>query len=328
MSIAPGEFSIGGHGTGTCCYRIRRVAHSGRTDILQIMPFAPAGDIELFYDTTGDPEDPPVVLVAGLGQQMIGWELSAVEDLAERGHCVIRFDNRDVGLSSKLDGEPDLMAALSAAVMGATPDVPYRLSDMAGDIAAVLDHLGMERAHVVGVSMGGMITQRFAIDTPERMASMTTIMSTTGSLLVGQATPEAAAFAFGEPVSSRQAMIEQTVAMLRVYWGPHHWDEERAVNRAAAAYDRAFFPPGRNRQFAALLADGDRTGQLSEVEVPTLVIHGGSDPLIDVSGGEAIADAVPNAKLTVLPTMGHDIPPSLWNEVRDLMVAHFADNPL
>jgi pimeloyl-ACP methyl ester carboxylesterase len=296
--------------------------------MLPSMPYAPSGDIELFYDTTGDPADPPVVLVAGLGQQMIGWELSAVEDIAQRGHYVIRFDNRDVGLSSRLQGEPDLMAALSAAVMGGTPDVPYRLADMAGDIAAVLDHLAFERAHIVGVSMGGMITQRLAIDAPERMASMTTIMSTTGSLVVGQATPEAAAFAFGEPVTSREAVIGQTVEMLRVYWGPHHWDEERARSRAGAAYDRAFFPEGRNRQFAALLADGDRTEQLSKVDVPTLVIHGGSDPLVDVSGGRAIADAVPNAKLVVFPTMGHDIPVSLWDEVRDIMIAHFADNPL
>lgn len=288
------------------------------------MPYAPSGSIELFYDTTGDPAHPPVVLVAGLGQQMIGWDAAAVEDLAGLGFFVVRFDNRDVGLSTKLSGNVDLMAALSAAVLGRDPRVPYRLSDMATDIAAVMDHLEIERAHVVGVSMGGMISQRFAIDAPHRLASLTSIMSTTGSILVGQATPEAAAFAFGDPVTDRDSVIQRTVDMLEVYWGPHHWNEARARARAAASYDRSFHPEGRNRQFAALLADGDRTKELSRLDVPTLVIHGGSDPLVDVSGGEATADAIPDAKLAIFPTMGHDIPPALWPEIRDLMTAHFS----
>ena len=290
------------------------------------MPYAPSGSIELFYDTTGDPSDPPVVLVAGLGQQMIGWDAAAVEDLAGQGYFVVRFDNRDVGLSTKLSGNVDLMAALSAAVLGRDPQVPYRLSDMAADIAAVMDHLEIERAHVVGVSMGGMISQRFAIDAPDRLASLTSIMSTTGSILVGQATPGAAAFALGEPPTGREAVIQRTIDMLKVYWGPHHWDEERARARAMASYDRSFFPDGRERQFAALLADGDRTAELSCVTVPTLVIHGGADPLIDVGGGEATADAIPDSKLAVFPSMGHDIPPVLWPEIRDLMIAHFSTN--
>ena len=290
------------------------------------MPYAPSGSIELFYDTTGDRSDPPVVLVAGLGQQMIGWDAAAVEDLADQGYFVVRFDNRDVGLSTKLGGDVDLMAALSAAVLGKDPRVPYRLSDMAMDIAAVMDHLGIDRAHVVGVSMGGMVSQRLAIDAPHRLASLTSIMSTTGSILVGQATPAAAAFAFGEPVTEREEVIQRTIDMLEVYWGPHHWDEERARARAMASYDRSFYPDGRNRQFAALLADGDRTVELTSLDVPTLVIHGGSDPLVDISGGEATADAIPDAKLSVFPTMGHDIPPALWPEIRDLITAHFAEN--
>jgi pimeloyl-ACP methyl ester carboxylesterase len=290
------------------------------------MPYATSGSIELYYDTAGDPSDPPVVLVAGLGQQMIGWDDGAVQDLAGRGYFVTRFDNRDVGLSTKLDGDVDLMAALSAAVTGRVPRVPYRLSDMAMDIAAVMDHLRIEQAHVVGVSMGGMISQRFAIEAPHRLASLTSIMATTGSILVGQATPGAAAFAFGEPVTDREQVIQRTVDMLQVYWGPHHWDEARARARAVASYDRSFYPDGRNRQLGALLADGDRTQELARLEVPTLVIHGGSDPLVDVSGGKATADAIPDAKLSIFPTMGHDIPPPLWPEIRDRMTAHFSDN--
>lgn len=290
------------------------------------MPYATSGSIRLFYDTTADRSDPPVILVAGLGQQMIGWEAAAVQDLADQGYFVVRFDNRDVGLSTKLTGDVDLMAALAAAVTGRTPSVPYRMSDMAMDIAAVMDHLEIARAHVVGVSMGGMIAQRFAIEAPNRLASLTSIMATTGSILVGQATPAAAAFMFGEPVSARDDVIQRTVDMLEVYWGPHHWDEDRARTRAAASYDRSFHPEGRNRQLAAMLADGDRTPELTTLEVPTLVIHGGADPLIDVSGGEATADAIPDAKLSIFPTMGHDIPEVLWPEIRDLITDHFSRN--
>jgi pimeloyl-ACP methyl ester carboxylesterase len=288
------------------------------------MPYARRGSVELFFDMTGDANHPPVLLVAGLGQQLIGWDTDAVQDLADQGYFVVRFDNRDVGLSTKLSGEVDLMSVLAAAVMGRTPEVPYTLADMANDILSVMDHLAIERAHVVGVSMGGMIGQRLALDTPQRLASLTSIMSTTGSILVGQSTPEAAAFAFGEPATSRREVIDRTVDMLEVYWGPHHWDRERARKRAEAAFDRSFHPEGRNRQFAAMLADGDRTGSLAEVRAPTLVIHGEADPLIDVSGGRATADAIPDAKLVTFSTMGHDIPPALWPEIRDGMTAHFA----
>lgn len=292
------------------------------------MPYAPSRDVELFYDTTGDPGNPPVLLVAGLGQQMIGWDIEAVEDLSSRGHLVIRFDNRDVGLSTKVDGKINIQAVFAAVLSGRTPDVPYDLRDMGNDGLAVLDHLGIERAHVVGVSMGGMVTQRMAIESPDRLATLTTIMSTTGSISVGQATPEASAFFMRAPSSSREAAIADTMEMMKVYWGPHHWDEQRARARAAAAFDRSFYPEGVGRQFAAILADGDRTAQLRDVTVPTLVIHGDSDPLIDVSGGEAIAESIPDAKLTVLPTMGHDIPPPLWPQIRDLLVDHFAAHPV
>ena len=292
------------------------------------MPYAPSGDLEIFYDATGAPTDPPVLLLSGLGQQMIGWDIEAVEDLAARGYFVIRFDHRDVGLSTKLEGKINIQAVFAAVLTGRTPSVPYTLADMGNDGLAVLDHLGIARAHVVGVSMGGMISQRMAIETPERLASMVAIMSTTGSTTVGQATPEASAFFMRAPAASREAAIAASVEMMRVYWGPHHWDEQRAQHRAADAFDRSFFPEGVGRQFAAILADGDRTEALRQLDTPTLVIHGEADPLIDVSGGSAIADAVPDAKLVILPTMGHDIPPELWPTVRDELVEHFAAHPM
>ncbi len=292
------------------------------------MPHAPSGDLEIFYDTTGDPTDPPVLLVSGLGQQMIGWDIEAVEDLAAFGYFVIRFDHRDVGLSTKLEGKINIQTVFAAVLTGRTPSVPYDLADMGNDGLAVLDHLGIARAHVVGVSMGGMISQRMAIETPERLASMVAIMSTTGSTTVGQATPEASAFFMRAPAPSRDAAITGTIEMMRVYWGPHHWDEQRAQQRAADAFDRSFYPEGVGRQFAAILADGDRTEALRGLDVPTLVLHGRSDPLIDVSGGKAIADVIPDAKLTIFPTMGHDIPPQLWPSVRDELVAHFGAHPV
>lgn len=287
------------------------------------MPDAPAGAIDLCYDTTGDPSDPAVVLIAGLGQQMIAWRAEAVDDLASRGFFVIRFDNRDSGLSTKVGGKVDIAAAFSAALSGRTPDVPYTLSDMAGDSFTVLDHLGIERAHFVGVSMGGMVAQRAAIDRPERVASLTSIMSTTGSSSVGQARPDAAALLMKTPSPGRDAAIAGSMDAMRLYWGPHHWDVDRARSRATAAHDRSFYPEGTGRQFAAILADGDRTNSLRALGVPTLVIHGDADPLIDISGGVAVADAVAEAELVVVQTMGHDVPPSLWPQVRDAMVAHF-----
>lgn len=296
-------------------------------DNLAFMPHAPSGDLAIFYDATGDPADPPVLLVAGLGQQLIRWEIEAVEDLATCGYFVIRFDHRDVGLSTKLDGKINIQAVFAAILTGRTPSVPYDLTEMGNDGFAVLDHLGIERAHVVGVSMGGMISQRMAIEAPERLADLTVIMSTTGSTSVGQATPQASAFFMRAPASSRDAAITATMEMMRVYWGPHHWDEQRAQQRAADAFDRSFYPEGVGRQFAAMLADGDRTEQLRSLEVPTLVVHGEADPLIDVSGGAAIADAVPDAKLVTFPTMGHDIPPQLWPAVRDELVEHFIAHP-
>lgn len=289
------------------------------------MPSTHTRAVEIVYDTTGDPADPPVVLVAGMGNQLIYWGPEIVADLSARGYFVIRFDNRDAGLSTSFDdrGKINLQMVLAAVISGRDPDVAYRLSDMAGDVIGLLDHLDIEAAHVVGQSMGGMIAQRLAIDHPHRVLSLTSIMSTTGSPAVGQATAEASSLLTRAPADSRAAAIDSAVNAMRITWGPHHYDEARAVARATEAYDRSFRPAGAARQFGAIVTDGDRTPELESLAVPTLVIHGGVDPLIGVSGGEATASAVPDAELVVLEDMGHDIPPALWPEIRENMVRHF-----
>jgi pimeloyl-ACP methyl ester carboxylesterase len=193
---------------------------------------------------------------------------------------------------------------------------------MAADGIALLDHLEVQRAHVVGLSMGGMIGQVMAIEHPDRLISLTSMMSTTGAGDVGQANPQASGLLTRGIPSERSAAIDATVAGARITWGPHFFDEERARARATAAYDRDFYPEGSGRQMAAILACGDRTKSLQSVEVPTLVIHGDADPLIDVSGGYATAAAIPGADLLVVDRMGHDIPPERFEIVRDAIISH------
>ena len=289
------------------------------------MPSTDTREVEIVFDATGNPADPPVVLVAGMGNQLIYWGPEMVADLSGRGYFVIRLDNRDAGLSTSFDdwGKINLQMVLASAISGRDPHVPYRLGDMAQDVIGLIDHLGIDRAHVVGQSMGGMIAQRLAIDHPHRVLSLTSIMSTTGSPAVGQATAEASSLLTRAPADDRAAAIASAVDGMRITWGPHHFDETRAVTRATEAHDRSFRPAGAARQFGAIVADGDRTTELRSLAVPTLVIHGGADPLIGVSGGEATASAVPDAELVVFEEMGHDIPPALWPAIRDAMIRHF-----
>src|SRR5829696_2477939 len=235
------------------------------------MPKAQANGMELEYDTTGDPGAPPLLLVMGLGAQMIAWDDELCERLAAAGFFVIRFDNRDAGLSTKVasaDGF-DVMGAIGAALSGQPVDAPYLLSDMADDAFGLLDHLGIERAHVVGASMGGMIAQTMAITRPERVATLTSIMSTTGRRDVGNATPEALAVLLSRPPSDRDEYVTNAIATSRLLHGPVlPFDEERAAARAGAFYDRCFYPAGVGRQLVAILASGDRTGALARVHVP------------------------------------------------------------
>ncbi|MEM9562761.1 MAG: alpha/beta hydrolase [Actinomycetota bacterium] len=287
------------------------------------MPTADNDGVKLEYDTFGDPADPTVLLVMGFTAQMTAWEEGFCRQLVDHGHHVVRFDNRDCGLSSKTGGEPPNLFALLAQAQGGggiTSEVPYTLSDMALDAVAVLDAVGADSADVVGASMGGMIVQMLAIEHPERVRSMTSIMSTTGNPEVGQAKPEAMTALITPPPTDRDGAIERGVTLGRLIAGPL-FDEDKARVRMTDAYDRSFHPMGAPFQMAAIAKTGDRTDRLGSVTTPTLVIHGAVDPLIAVSGGEATAKAVPGAELLVLDEMGHDLPEPLWGEITGAIAA-------
>ncbi|MFJ9787147.1 alpha/beta fold hydrolase [Amycolatopsis sp. NPDC101161] len=275
------------------------------------MARAQANGLELEYDTFGDPDNPPLVLVMGLGAQMITWEDGFCELLAARGFFVVRYDNRDVGLSTWLDHlpAPDL-AALAA---GDLATAPYLLSDLADDAVGLFDALGITRAHVVGASMGGMIVQQLAIDHPDRLLSVTSIMSTTGDPAVGQAEPWALGLLARPPASTREQALADSVEGYRKLGSPGYPDDEAfLLAKATLHYDRARHPVGTLRHAAAVVASGDRTSRLRDVRLPALVIHGDADPLIDVSGGKATAEAIPGAELLVIPGMGHNLPRAVW----------------
>jgi pimeloyl-ACP methyl ester carboxylesterase len=275
----------------------------------------PSG-IDVAFERFGDRQAPPVLLVMGLATQMLGWHEEFCSALVARGLQVIRFDNRDVGLSTHLnDAAPaDVMAALS----GDTSSAAYRLSDMAADTVGLLDGLGLDSAHIVGASMGGMIAQTIAIEHPDRVRSLTSIMSTTGDPSVGQSTQEALGTLLAPPASSRQEAIERAVAIFRVIGSPgFELDEEDLRARVGMSYDRADDPPGVARQIVAILASADRTARLRSIQVPALVLHGAADPLVDVSGARATAEAIPGAELVVIDGMGHGTRPAASLVARD-----------
>lgn len=267
------------------------------------MATAHNGSVELHYEIFGDRADPTLLLVNGLGSQCINYAEDWCEMFAATGHSVIRFDNRDVGLSTKMVG------------------VTYTLADMAGDCLAVLDAAGIDSAHVMGLSMGGMIVQRLAIGHPDRVRTMTSVMSTTGERGYGTASPEAQAALLATP-SDRDESIEQSLHALRVYGSKPEWiDEDRERARFARAYDRCHHPEGVGRQLQAVLADGSRADALRTLRVPTLVLHGSRDTLIDPSGGRRTAELVPGSRYIEIEGMGHDYPPAVW----PTWVGHWSD---
>ena len=273
----------------------------------------PAG-IDIAFERFGDPGAAPLLLIMGLGTQMLGWPDGFCDTLADHGMHVIRFDNRDIGLSTHITDAPapDVGAALTADPSSAS----YKLSDMAGDTVGLLDALELPSAHVVGASMGGMIAQTVAIEHPARVRSLTSIMSTTGDPSVGQATRPAMAALLSPPAASREQAIERTLAIVRVIGSPgFELDEAEIRRRTGLAYDRSNDPVGVARQLVAIAASGDRTAALCGVSVPTLVVHGADDPLVDVSGGQATARAIDGAELAVFDGMGHDLPRELWAEI-------------
>jgi pimeloyl-ACP methyl ester carboxylesterase len=285
------------------------------------LPRCHANGIEIEYDTFGSPADPAMLLVMGLSMQLTGWEPGLCARLAEQGFHVIRFDNRDIGLSTHLDSAPvpDPLAVLG----GDTGGVTYLLGDMADDAAGLLTELGIERAHVVGVSMGGMIVQELMLRHPGRLLTACSIMSTTGAPDVGRPSQAAAAVLVAPPARNRQEAIDQGVQVWRVLESPAYpRGAEVQREQEAAFYDRSHHPAGSARQLAAILASPDRTPGLRGLGIPTLVLHGEADPLIDISGGRATAAAIPNAVLRTYPGMGHDLPPELWDSYIEEIVAN------
>ena len=282
----------------------------------------PSG-IDIEYDTFGDPLNPALLLVMGYTAQMTNWPEAFAQALAEEGLFVIRFDNRDCGLSGKLDGQAaNAMEVLTAAVSGTDlPAVPYTLSDMAADAVGLLDHLGIGRAHIAGASMGGMIVQTMAIEHPTRVASLTSIMSTTGDPRIGAPTPEAREALLTPPPTERDAYIEASVRSA-IWQSKKYFDADVVKQAAAAAFDRSFYPEGAGRQLAAIYASGDRSAQLAELDVPTLVLHGRDDTLISPEGGEATAESIPGARLLLVSDMGHDVPRQLWPVIVDAIAGN------
>jgi pimeloyl-ACP methyl ester carboxylesterase len=277
--------------------------------------------IELEFDVFGAPEAPTVVLVMGFAMQMTAWDPRFCESLAGRGFRVVRFDNRDIGKSTKLAhaGFPDFLRATK----GDRTAAPYSIEDMADDLGALVVALGVPAAHVVGLSMGGFIVQETAIRHPGRVLSLASIMSSTGDRRVGQARPEALAVLFAPPPADREGAIDHAVTTWRVIASPGFpFDEARIRQRSGEAWDRDHDPAGIARQAAAIVTQRDRTADLARLRVPALVLHGADDPLIEVSGGEATAQAIPEARLVVVPGMGHDLPEPVWSVVIDAI----ADN--
>lgn len=285
------------------------------------MPRAAHDGIEIEYETFGDPGDPPLLLVMGLGAQMVSWDAAFCHGLVDRGFFVIRFDNRDVGLSTKITSDVNIIERVMAAFGGEQIEAPYLLSDMAADAIAVLDDLGIATAHVVGASMGGMIAQTIAIEHPERVRSLTSIMSTTGDPDVGQPHPEVLPVLLQAAPAERDAFIAHSVEASRVIGSPDHFEEDRARERAERGYDRCYYPAGIGHQLIAILASGSRSAALRKLDVNTLVIHGDADPLVTPSGGERTAEVIPGAELLIIEGMGHDLPSTFWASIIEAITA-------
>ena len=291
------------------------------------MSKAKANNIEIEYDTFGDPSASPLLLVMGLGGQMIRWDEEFIQLLVDRGFYVIRFDNRDVGLSTKFEeaGEPNLIQAFTTVQKGEPVESPYSLEDMADDAVGLLDALNIEKAHICGVSMGGMIVQVITIRHPSRVISLTSIMSTTGDPDLPQPSQEALLTIFKPSPPERDAYIENSVKSWKILNGSSFpYNEEKTRKLAGRVFDRSFYPVGQDRQMIAILANGNRKSKLSSVNVPTLIIHGTDDPLVLIDGGKDTHDAIQGSELLIIDGMGHTLHPETWTQVTDAIKANAA----
>ncbi len=281
--------------------------------------------VELEYEIIGSLKDPAMLLIMGFGAQLTLWPDGFCEMLANRGYCVIRFDNRDCGLSTKLDGVEIDTAGVMMAALGGQPDllppVPYTLSDMAADAVGLLSALGISGAHIVGASMGGMIAQTVAIEYPQHTHSLTSIMSNTGESDVGMPLPEAGAVLLAEPPSDRQEYIDASVASM-IWQSKRYADAHEVRAQAARSYDRSFYPEGSARHLGAIAASGSRAELLPHLTMPTLVVHGRDDTLLPPEGGVRTAELIPGANLFLVADMGHDFPTPLWPVIADAIVAN------
>jgi pimeloyl-ACP methyl ester carboxylesterase len=288
---------------------------------------ARANGIELTYDTFGDPTAPAMVMIMGLATQMIAWDEEFCAALAARGFRVIRFDNRDIGLSTKLDhlGMPNVAQLLMAHMAGQPTKAAYTLSDMARDVAGLLDALGIDAAHVVGASMGGAIAQTLAIEQPQRLLSLCSIMATSGDPSLPPPTPEALQLLMTPTPTDHAGYCRRYVQTMKVLRGPGFpLDEARDLARADRNFRRGLYPPGVARQMVAILASGSRKPALASVRVPTLVIHGDADQLVPVECGIDVADTVPGAQRLVIEGMGHALPITMWPRIIEAIATHAA----
>jgi pimeloyl-ACP methyl ester carboxylesterase len=283
--------------------------------------------IEIEYDTFGKSSNPALLLIMGFGAQMVAWDSAFAQMLADRGLYVIRFDNRDCGLSTKLDGVAvDTDKVITAALLEQPiPPVPYTLSDMANDARGLLDHLGIERAHIMGASMGGMIAQVFAIENPGRTISLISVMSMPGEPETMQSTPEAMTALMSIPPSDRAGFIEHSL-VYQAFQSKKYRDDDLSRKNAARDYDRSFYPQGSPRQLAAIYASGRRTEALAALRVPTLVLHGTQDTLISPVAAKRTAEIIPGSQLVMFDDMGHDLPQPLWPRFVDTIANFVAKN--
>lgn len=289
------------------------------------MPDVTANGIQIEYDTFGDSSCRALLLIAGNGAQMIVWDIEFCELLAKTGLFVIRFDNRDCGLSTKFDeaGIPDIMSAIKAAMAGKSVESAYTLDDMADDAVGLLDALGIEKAHVCGASMGGMIAQVIAYRHPKKVLSLTSIMSTTGNPDLPMGKQDAIAAVVAPVPEERDAYVNHYVNVWRRIWSPGFpFEEERVRTFMEKSYERSYYPQGMARQNTAVIAGGDRRLSLSCIKVPTLVLHGADDPLIPVEGGKDTARVIPGASLLIIKGMGHDMPRGVWAKIVKAISQH------
>lgn len=279
------------------------------------MPFFQSQSLQMYFEQRGARSDPPVLLLHGIGCQLVQWPESFVQGLVTAGYRVLLLDNRDVGLSAKLDdlGTPDIAIMMAAMASGKPVNAPYSSTDMAADAVALLDHLGQSGAHVIGLSMGGMIAQQMAIHFSQRLFSLTSIMSSSGAAGLPQPDPAAMAGLLAVPANTaRETVIAQIRATWNSFGGPHYKSDECGIGQlAAAAFDRCYHPSGFSRQLAAIVADTTRANDLAKVRTPTLVVHGDADPLTPLAAGQDTAARIAGATLSVVANMGHDLPEPL-----------------